>query len=85
MALITEFKEAEPGRRRLDPTTVTCEWAVFPSGRGTVVQLVTGGSDARQHPGKASQKVQLDREGAEHLLGLLLTAFPDLARDRGGS
>jgi len=78
MALITRFEHSASGSTKLDPTTVTCEWVSFSTPNGPVLQLRTGGSDTRQNPGKPSQKIQLDRDAASALLGLMLSTFPGL-------
>lgn len=78
MALITEFVQAQSERRRIDPTTVTCDWMSFNSERGRILQLSTGGSSDRMNPGKSSQKIQLDRAAAAELLALIVDTFPDL-------
>jgi hypothetical protein len=82
MALITEFVEAQTERRRLDPTTVTCDWLAFSTEDGPILQLSTGGSPGRKNPGKSSQKIQLDRAAAKALLELLDTTFPGLVPGR---
>jgi hypothetical protein len=86
MALITEFVEPQTERRRVDPTTVTCDWLTFRSERGTVLQLSTGGSATRANPGKSSQKIQLDHAAALQLVSLIERAFPGILAehvDRG--
>jgi hypothetical protein len=44
----------------------------------TVLQLDTYGSKSREHPGKVSQSLQIDRDAARSLKALLEEAFPDI-------
>ena len=82
MALISEFVEAQTERRKLDPTTVTCDWLAFRTEQGPILQLSTGGSPGRKNPGKSSQKIQLDRAAARDLIELIATTFPGLVPGR---
>jgi hypothetical protein len=79
VALITRFVPASGSTSKIDPTTVTCEWHAFTTPTGPVLQLSTGGSATRQRPGKSSQKIQVDRAGAEELMKLLRSSFPGLS------
>ena len=47
-------------------------------GRWTLLHLETYGSSSRAIPGKVSQSLQLDRDGARQLRDLIDQAFPDL-------
>lgn len=78
MAVIGNFYEAQSATDRVDPTTVECEWQIVRAPGATLLQLTTFGSAERAFPGKASQKVQIDRKAAMILSSLLERAFPDL-------
>ena len=79
MATIRSFHRASgdgPGKRH--PTTVDCGYRVMAVDGSTVLQLDTYGSKSREHPGKVSQSLQIDRDAARSLKALLEEAFPDI-------
>lgn len=78
MARIREFEQlpATKGRRQSD---VSCGWRIVEVDGEKLLQLDTYGSSQRKLVGKTSQAIQIDRDGAETLLKLLYTAFPDLS------
>ena len=78
MAVITAFEELRPSRLGVHPTSTTCGYAQFEAHGNRFLQLSTGGSNDRQHPGKISQTLQLDVNGARKLHRILLEAFPEL-------
>ena len=63
---------------RIHRSEVECGWAMFTSGGRSYLQLDTYGSSSRVNPGKVSQTIQLDEEGARELKRLLSQAFPSL-------
>lgn len=77
MALIREFQHAGSDKGGIHEP-VTCGWRVFGSGPETILQLDTYGAAGRKYPGKISQSIQLDREGAAALIELIRQAFPGL-------
>lgn len=78
MAVIGTFYEAKPRNDRVHPTVVECEWQIVNAPGVKLIQLTTFGSADRELPGKASQTLQLDRNGAATLAELIRRAFPDL-------
>lgn len=77
MALIRGF-EHRPGGRVAFRTEVECGWRVSDADGKRLLHLETYGSDERDIPGKVSQSLELDLAGAQELLRILKTAFPDL-------
>ena len=75
MALIRSFERRTLERpHRHQPTD--CAWTSFLDKDGEpILQLDTFGSDQRKLQGKASQTIQVDRHGAELLLGALREVF----------
>lgn len=77
MALIRKLDE-----RPLHPTRlhgeVECGYAIVDIDGEPVVQIETYGSPDRVIPGKVSQSLQLTREGAAELVGVLRRAFPGM-------
>jgi hypothetical protein len=59
------------------PTTVDCGWQVV-TGPEPHLQLSTYGSDLRQSRPKVSQTIQIDRSGAEELMKIIRSAFPEI-------
>ena len=57
---------------------VECGWTVGEVEGRTVLHLETYGSSARDIPGKVSQSIEVDAEGARELQRILRTAFPGL-------
>lgn len=77
MALVRRFQAAKKDSQRVHGP-VECGYSVFESHGVTYVQLDTYGSEHRDIHGKISQSVQLDRAGAQNLMGILREAFPGL-------
>jgi hypothetical protein len=77
MALIRDFEERplEPKRVHDD---VVCGYAARDVGGRRILQLETYGSADRKMPGKVSQSLQLDEDGARELKRTLELAFPGL-------
>ena len=61
---------------------VECGSRVFSANGALYLQLDTYGSNERAIPGKVSQSIQLDRDGAEALAAILERAFPGVSRAR---
>ena len=77
MALIERFVAVSGETARLHEP-VDCGWRHFTVNGRTILQLDTYGRRTRQHPGKISQSIQLDREAASVLVSLLREVFDDL-------
>lgn len=77
VALIREFQPVVAEKCGLHKP-VSCGWRKFQAGDETILQLDTYGSSERQIPNKVSQSIQLDREGAAQLAGLIRDTFPGL-------
>ncbi|WP_224705664.1 methionyl-tRNA formyltransferase [Devosia aquimaris] len=74
MVLLRKFERLDAERYQLQGE-VEAKYAVFErDGRG-FVQINTYGSPDREMPGKLSQTIQLDREGAIELVAILRKAF----------
>ncbi|MCB1488206.1 MAG: methionyl-tRNA formyltransferase [Bauldia sp.] len=54
---------------------ISATYTVFQYDDRVLVQIDTYGRDTREMPGKKSQTIQLDRQGAEQLFGILKSAF----------
>jgi hypothetical protein len=74
MALIERFEQRDAGSERRHGE-VTCGYRWFDVRGKRILQLDTYGSDERQIPGKISQSIQLDKEGARELLAIVNRAF----------
>ncbi|MFG1943970.1 hypothetical protein [Nonomuraea sp. NPDC048826] len=79
MARIKEFFRIRQSAR-MHPTEVECGYQSIATPYGTLLQLSTYGSDARQSEKKVSQTLQLDRQQAATLVEIIKETFPDLAR-----
>jgi hypothetical protein len=79
MALITRFVH-RPGSAAGYRSEVECGYRVVNDGSKTLLHLETYGSSNRAIPGKISQSLQLDLDGARELRRLIDQAFPELAR-----
>jgi hypothetical protein len=77
MAIIAGFKRVPKSRLSLHPTTTVCEYIEFEAHGERMLQLSTGGSNAREHPGKVSQTLQLDKAAARRLREILDATFAD--------
>jgi hypothetical protein len=77
MALIEGFEKSGNEAQRVHGT-VRCGYRSFTIEGKTLIQLDTYGSDEREIPGKISQSLQLDEQGAEELIAILREAFPGL-------
>jgi hypothetical protein len=74
MAYITEFFESKSGGSS-QHSTCSCGWKIAERDGQKVLQLDTYGSDARKDQGTVSQSIQVDREHALELIGLLQRTF----------
>ena len=77
MAYITEFFESKSGGSS-HHSTCSCGWRVNERDGARVLQLDTYGSDARKLEGKLSQSIQIDKQHAKELLGLIQRTFPGI-------
>jgi hypothetical protein len=78
MALVRGFVHAPKDENRVHGE-VECGYLSFTADGKTYLQLDTYGSKHRKIPGKVSQSLQIDGEGARHLMALLRKTFPGLA------
>ena len=74
MVLVRKFSKLELERSQLHGE-VEAKYAVFERDGKGFVQINTYGSVDRQIPGQMSQTIQLDKEGAEALVGILKRTF----------
>jgi hypothetical protein len=74
MALVRNFRKSELEKNSVHDE-IEASYAIFERDERILVQIDTFGRKSRQIPGKKSQTIQLDREGAEHLYKILKTAF----------
>ena len=74
MALIRRFEQKNMERNSLHDE-ISATYTVFQYDDRVLVQIDTYGRDTREMPGKKSQTIQLDRQGAEQLFGILKSAF----------
>jgi hypothetical protein len=77
MALIRRFLPYAHERTRVHGE-VECGYTHFEAHGRRYLQLDTYGSQARRIPGKTSQTIQLDIDGARRLMNILVDVFPDL-------
>jgi hypothetical protein len=77
MALIRAFEHRQSGRVAFR-TEVDCGWRVGDVAGRRLLHLETYGSNERDIPGKVSQSIELDINGARELQRILRTAFPGL-------
>jgi hypothetical protein len=73
VALIVKFEERGGNERRHGD--VNCGYRWFDVDGQRILQLDTYGSDERQIPGKVSQSIQLDEQGARDLLSIIRRTF----------
>jgi len=76
VALVKRFDSLGVSERRRVHGEVRCGFATFERDGKRYLQLDTFGSNERVIPGKVSQSIQIDREGAVALKALLSHVFP---------
>ncbi len=74
MALVRRFEQKRMERNSLHKE-IAATYSAFGIGDKRIVQIDTYGSPSREIPGKKSQTIQLDREGAENLYLILKNEF----------
>ena len=74
MALVRKFEKLDGERYQLHEE-VEAKYAVFERDGKGFVQINTYGRSTREIPGKVSQTVQLDKQGAEALVRILRKEF----------
>ncbi len=74
MALVRRFEHKRMEQNSLHKE-IAASYSVFGVDDKRVVQIDTYGSADREFPGKKSQTIQLDREGAENLFQILKNEF----------
>ena len=74
MALIRQFQRKELARNSLHEE-IDASYAVFERDGKVLVQIDSYGRKNREIPGKLSQTIQLDEQGAAQLVRILKTAF----------
>lgn len=78
MALIRHFRALGAADRGRVHGEVDCGYATFVHQGTRYLQLDTYGSGERLFPGKVSQSIQLDENGARRLKELLTRTFGDI-------
>ena len=74
MALVRHFERSEMERNSVHDE-ISAKYAVFEKDGRVFIQIDTFGRDDREIPGKKSQTIQLDHEGASTLYRILKAAF----------
>lgn len=74
MALIRSFIRKHMERNSLH-NEIGASYSVFERDGRVLVQIDSYGRDTREMPGKKSQTIQLDREGATSLFNILKREF----------
>ena len=74
MALIRSFKRKSMERNSLHDE-IEATYSVFERDGRVFIQIDSYGRDTREMPGKKSQTVQIDREGAVALIEILKSEF----------
>lgn len=80
MALIRRFIELH-GQGSIHKTETDAGWASVSNGEEQILYIATYGSDERRSRSKPSQVLQLDRERAAELMGILSQVFPGIGRE----
>jgi hypothetical protein len=84
MARITKIVRGGYRRHTVhDPVETTLGY-VFAVGGTSYAQFDSYGRSTRDKPGKVSQSIQVDRDGAREIYELLKSAFPDLEQESAG-
>lgn len=74
MALIRSFARKDRDRVSLHQK-IEATYTVFERDGRVLLQVDTYGRDTRENPGKQSQTIQLDKEGAEALYRIIKREF----------
>jgi len=74
MALIRHFNEKHMDRNSIHDE-IEASYTVFENDGRVFVQIDSYGREARKIPGKKSQTIQLDKEGATNLFKILKGTF----------
>ncbi|HLP67423.1 MAG TPA: methionyl-tRNA formyltransferase [Rhizobium sp.] len=74
MALVRQFEHKPMDRNSLH-REIAASYSAFGIDGKRIIQIDTYGSTDREFPGKKSQTIQLDREGAENLFLILKNEF----------
>jgi hypothetical protein len=74
MALIREFVRKDRDRVSLHDE-IEATYTSFERDGHVILQIDTYGRDTREHPGKQSQTIQLDRQGAKALCDIIKHEF----------
>lgn len=78
MAKIVEFTDKGETTQVNPHTEVECGYSIARTVGGSFLVLETYGSKDRAIPGKPSQSLLLDEDGAAHLVEIIGRAFPAL-------
>ena len=78
MALIRTIASSTAGNRGRVHGDVECGYTVFEQAGRRYLQLDTYGSSRRVIPGKVSQTLQFDEDGARRLKRLIEQTFPSI-------
>lgn len=74
MALVNDLKRYGPTRPRRH-AAVSAGYACFGAGDDKILQIITLGSETREHAGTTSQTIQFDRASAKTLYDILRDQF----------
>jgi hypothetical protein len=78
MAFVSQFDRTSKDRPKVHKPTRATYFSFIGSTDKRYFVLETYGSDNREFPEKVSQSIQLDQEGASHLIKILRAEFPNL-------
>ena len=74
MALVRRFEKLDSERNNVHKE-IGASYSIFERDGKAFVQINTYGTKEREKPGKQSQTIQLDHDGATQLVGILQKAF----------
>jgi hypothetical protein len=78
MALVTQFERIEKDHPKVHKGTHAAYFSFIGPENKRYFILESYGSEDRQFPEKVSQSIQLDEEGAAHMIRILREEFPNL-------
>ena len=76
MAVVDRF-EHDQKKPKTQPTIVVCHWSILhtDTGKASLLQIDTRGSEERERPEKQSQTLQFTRESAKQSFDILKAEF----------
>jgi hypothetical protein len=78
MALVIQFEKNEKNNPKVHDATHAAYFSFIGPKDKRYFVLETYGSENREFPGKVSQSIQLDEEGAVQLIRILKSEFPNI-------